>query len=123
MKKIFILVLSIVIVMGSSGCSDKSKTIEESIPVGDYVMEKSEEIIKPTIKLEDDNRFTFIYSALSSYIALGSYEVDDNNMILKTDDGQFQYVFKIKDKTLNFNSKESAEMPSYANVPDGAIFE
>lgn len=123
MKKTFILVLFIAIAIGLCGCIDKSETLEESIAIGDYVMEKSEEIAKPTVQLKDDNKFTFNYSALSSYMAFGSYEVDDDsNLILKTDDGEFQYVFKIKEKTLIFNSKESAEMPSYVNIPDGSIF-
>jgi hypothetical protein len=75
------------------------------------------------VSLEDGNRFTFTYSLLSSYYAVGSYEIDDGNLILTTDDGENKYVFKIKDKTLIFNAKESSEIPSYANVPDGAVFE
>lgn len=122
MKKNFLL-LFIVIAIGLCGCTDKSEILEESITVGDYVMEKSEEIIKPIVQLKDDNKFIFNYSALSSYIALGSYEVDDDsNLILKTEDGKFRYVFKINEKTLIFNSKESAAMPSYVNIPDGSIF-
>lgn len=96
---------------------------EESIAIGDYIMEKSEEVAKPTVQLKEDNKFIFNYSVLSSYIAIGSYDVDDDsNLILKTDDGKFQYVFKIKGKTLIFNLEESAEMPSYVNIPDGSIF-
>ena len=60
---------------------------------------------------------------LSSYYAIGSYEIDDGSLILKTDDGKYKYVFKIEDNTLIFNEKESSEIPSYANVPDGAVFE
>jgi len=122
-KKIFILALFIAIVIGLCGCSDKSETLEESISVGDYVMEKSDEIMKPTVQIKDDNKFIFNYSPLSSYMALGFYEVDDeNNLILKTDDGKFQYVFKLKEKNLIFNSEETAEMQSYVNIPDGSIF-
>jgi hypothetical protein len=56
------------------------------------------------------------------YIPVGTYEADDDNLILKTDDGKYKYVFKIKDNTLIFSAKESSEIPSFANVPDGAIF-
>lgn len=38
------------------------------------------------------------------------------------DDGKYKYVFKIKDSTLIFNAKKSSEIPSFANVPHGAIF-
>jgi hypothetical protein len=101
----------------------KDEAGEVSIPIEKYVMEQSEEIAKPTVRLETDNKFVFNYSALSSYYATGSYQIDnDNSLILKTDDGKFQYVFKIKEKTLIFDSKESAEMPLYANIPDGSIF-
>jgi hypothetical protein len=122
-KKIFILALFITIVIGLCGCSDKSETLEESISVGDYVMEKSEEIAKPTVRIKDDNKFIFNYSPISSYMALGTYEIDDDsNLLLKTDDGKFQYVFRVKERTLIFNSEESAEMPSYVSIPDGSIF-
>lgn len=87
MKKIFISVLFVAIVFVFSGCADKSETSQKSLAVGKYVMEESDEVIKPNIQLQDDNKFIFNYSALSSYIAIGSYEVDDDSkLILKTDD-------------------------------------
>ena len=117
--KFLLLVLALVIV----GCSNTPETADQYIPAGNYIMQESEEPSKPTVSLEDGNRFTFTYSLLSSYYAVGSYEIDDGNLILKTDDGEYKYVFKIKDNTLIFNAKESSEIPSYANVPDGAVFE
>lgn len=63
------------------------------------------------------HKFSFTYSPESSYWAIGSYEEDDGKLILKTIDGQFKYLFKIKDKSLIFNGKESLE-----KVPDGSIF-
>jgi hypothetical protein len=96
---------------------------EQHIVIGNYVMQASKEPVKPIVSLEDSNKFTFTYSALSSYIAIGSYEVDDDNLILKTDDGKYKYIFKIKDNALIFNAKESSQIPSFANVPDGTIFE
>jgi len=117
--KFLLLVLALVIV----GCSNTPETADQYIPSGNYIMQESEEPSKPTVSLKDGNRFTFTYSLLSSYYAIGSYEIDDGNLILKTDDGEYKYVFKIKDNTLIFNAKESSEIPSYANVPDGAVFE
>ena len=117
--KFLLLVLALVIV----GCSNTPETADQYIPSGNYIMQESEEPSKPTVSLKDGNRFTFTYSLLSSYYAVGSYEIDDGNLILKTDDGEYKYVFKIKDNTLIFNAKESSEIPSYANVPDGAAFE
>jgi len=106
-----------------AGCSSDTKSNGENISVRAYIMQESEEPLKPTVLLEDNNKFSFTYSALSSYIAMGSYEVHDGSLILKTDDGKYKYVFKIEDGNLIFNAAESSELPSYANVPDGAIFE
>ena len=117
--KFLLLVLALVIV----GCSNTPETADQYIPSGNYIMQESEEPSKPIVLLKDGNRFTFTYSLLSSYYAIGSYEIDDGNLILKTDDGEYKYVFKIKDNTLIFNAKESSEIPSYAIVPDGAVFE
>jgi len=116
--KFLLLILTCVLV----GCSNNPKTTEQYKPIRAYVMQESEEPIKPIVALEDRNKFTFTYSALSSYIAIGSYEVDDDNLILKTDDGKYKYIFKIEDNTLIFNAKESSEIPPFANVPNGAIF-
>ena len=124
MKKLFsIMFLLLVLAWVLVGCSGSPKTAHQYIPVGTYIMRESKETSKPIVLLKDGNRFTFTYSLLSSYYAVGSYEIDDGNLILKTDDGEYKYEFKIKDNTLIFNAKESSEISSYANVPDGAVFE
>jgi hypothetical protein len=122
-KIIFVGLLLLVLAWVLVGCSKTPKTVVQNIHAGTYIMQESEEPSKPTVSLENGNRFTFTYSLLSSYYAVGSYEIDDGSLILKTDDGEYKYVFKIKDNTLIFNEKESSEIPSYANVPDGAVFE
>jgi len=119
---IFMMFLLLVSLWVLIGCSNNLKTTEQYIPVGTYVMQESEEPVKPNVSLKDSNKFTFIYSVLSSYIPMGSYVEEDGNLILKTDGGEFKYVFKVKDSTLIFNAKESSGIPSFANVPDGAIF-
>ncbi len=123
MKKSVILILfMIVIAYVLVGCSKSSQTTVQYVSVGTYLMQESEEPVKPSLLLEDTKRFTFNYSALSSYIAIGTYEIFNGNLILKTDDGKYKYVFEIKDTSLIFKAKESSEIPSFANVPDGAIF-
>jgi predicted small secreted protein len=124
MKKLLsMMFLLLVLAWVLAGCSNTPKTAVQNIPVGTYIMRESKEPAKPIVLLKDGDRFTFTYSLLSSYYAIGSYEIDDGNLILRTDDGENKYVFKIKDNTLIFNEKESSEIPSYANVPDGAVFE
>lgn len=39
---------------------------EESIAIGDYIMEKSGEVGEPNVQLKDDNKFIFNYSVLIS---------------------------------------------------------
>ena len=104
------------------GCSNYNKKTEQYLPIGNYVMEESEEIIKPIISLKDGNKFTFNYSVLSSYYNHGYYEEVDGNLILKTDDDMFKYVFKIQGDTLIFNEKESTEILSFKKVPDGTSY-
>lgn len=79
-----------------------------------------------------DNKGSFSYSLLSSYMAYGTYEDDGTYIVLKTDDGKFKYTFKKENNTLKFIASKSSELPSYAYssgakaeicVPDGAIFE
>ena len=54
----------------------------QNIPVGNYIMQEAEEPAKPIVLLKDGNRFTFTYSLLSSYYAIGSHEIDDGNLII-----------------------------------------
>lgn len=122
-----ILLISCVFLLSS--CNSIKK--DANLPIGDYLMEESEEIIKPVVSLQGDNKFVFNYSPLSSYYNHGCYEVDGDNLILKTEDGMYKYVFQIGDNTLSFNEKLSSEISSYAesagatftkNVIDGSIF-
>lgn len=101
------------------GCSNHSNA---NLSVRSYVLEESKEVVKPSISLEKNNKFSFTCSELSSYIGLGSYEIDKDELILKTDDGKNQYIFSIKDETLVFNAEKSSEIPSFANIPNGAVF-
>ena len=62
-----------------------------------YTYEESvEEMSKPYLMLDKENReFQFFWSMFSSYIAQGTYEAKDNEIICKTDDGNNVYVFEI----------------------------
>lgn len=93
----------------------------------------AEPFFKPTIVLSDQgNRFQFTYSALSSYIAVGNYELTDAELTLKTDDGNNTYVFDVEGNTFVFDVSKSSEIPKYTYssgakaecpVTDGAVFE
>ncbi|MPN15660.1 hypothetical protein SDC9_162994 [bioreactor metagenome] len=122
-KLVFYMFLLVILTWTLVGYSKNANANDEQyIHTGTYIMQESQEPVKPIVSLKDSNNFTFTYSALSSYIAIGSYEVYDGNLILKTDHDKYRYVFKIKDNALIFNAKQSSKIPSFANVPDGAIF-
>ena len=103
-----------------TGCAKEENT--EPDMTGTYKYEESTDVIKPAILLEDNSQFQFTYSALSSYRPIGTYEVDGEYLFLKTDDEKYEYVFVIKEDTLIFDDEKSSELPSYANMPDGAVF-
>ncbi len=107
--------------------ADKSRiyTYEESV----------EEMSKPYLSLDKENRkFQFFWSMFSSYIAQGTYEVKDNEIICKTDDGNNVYTFEILEgEGYKFIESKSSRIPKYkyssdatesfAPVVDGAIFD
>ncbi len=97
-----------------------------------YRFADSVDFVQPAITLNvHSNMFSFSYSAFSSYWPTGTYEIKGDELILSTSDGQFTYVFDIKDEGYAFNEKKSSEIPKYrysadgkaeSPVPDGALF-
>ncbi len=101
-----------------------------------YTYEESvEEMSKPYLMLDKENReFQFFWSMFSSYIAQGTYEVKDNEIICKTDDGNNVYTFEILEgEGYKFIESKSSKIPKYkyssdakeafAPIVDGAIFD
>ncbi len=87
-------------------------------------------LIYATLTLKNDSEAQFMYSMLSSYIAIGTYTLDDNELILKTDDDLYSYTFKVEGNTFVFDESKSSPLPIYnygdgtkfTPVPDGAVF-
>ena len=101
-----------------------------------FVYEESvEQISKPYLMLDkEDREFQFFWSMFSSYIAQGTYEVEDNEIICKADDGKNTYIFEILEGDgYMFIERKSSKIPKYkysgdakealAPVVDGAIFD
>ena len=97
--------------------------------------ESVEEMSKPYLMLDKENKeFQFFWSMFSSYIAQGTYEVEVNEIICKTDDGNNVYTFEILEgEGYKFIESKSSKIPKYkysgdaketfAPVVDGAIFD
>ncbi len=82
----------------------------------------------PNLTLFSDGTFGFSYDALSSYYAVGDYEVKDDKLIVSTEDGKYHYTFKKDDDNQYiFIADESSDV-SLINkrmgvpIEDGAIF-
>lgn len=119
-KKVIFLLLAIAFLV-LPGCTDNPGEIEQTLPLGVYVMESSDDL-KPYVVLKENNEFSFTDSIYSSYLAIGTYEEDDGSLILRTIGDDFEYRFQIKDKELIFNAEESTRNPSNKNIPDGSVF-
>lgn len=121
MKKIIVLCLSALLpVLLFTGCNS---SLPESATARLYSYSASSEpVIKPSLELREGDRFTFTLSPLSSYLPVGSYEVRNDTLLLKTDNGKKAYVFRIRGEALIFDAENSSALPDYADIPDGAAF-
>jgi len=113
--------LIIIFLCLSVGCSDNRDTSNSNLAIGNYQFQGTDESLKPFVNLKENNEFVFVYSAISSYIPVGTYEINQDNLILTTDDGKYEYVFKIKNNTVIFN-KEASDSYIGDSLKDGAVF-
>ena len=67
-------------------------------------------------------KFSFSFSLLSSYFAVGTYEENDDFIVAQTDDGKYKYTFKKNRQNFVFAADESSQMPS-CSLTDGAVFQ
>lgn len=84
------------------------------------------------LMLDPPNKeFVFVFSMLSSHIAVGTYVEDDEYLVARTKDGKETYTFKKTAEGLAFAADRSSEVPYFAYtpgakgevcVPDGAVF-
>lgn len=123
MKKLAFLIVWLILIFACGCSNDNFSTLE----IGKYVIEHSEEVEVPYILLEENKRFVFMYSLLSSYLPEGTYSIDGNKLILTTDDEtESIYVFLIKKNKIVFVASESTDIPSYQfsskGVEDGTTF-
>lgn len=70
------------------------------------------------VLLENETDFQFIYSYFSSYLPYGKYTIEDDTLILKTNDGLYTYTFQIDGDTLIFDQANSSSLPTYKYSAD-----
>jgi hypothetical protein len=69
--------------------------------------EDTEEILLPHVTITDDE-ILFSYNLLSSYLPLGTYQIDDDILTMTTDDNKYIYVFQIDGDNLIFQRNKSS---------------
>ena len=97
-------------------------TTNDSEVLASYVCKDSKGAMAPSVTLYEDGEFTFFFSAYSSYIGYGTYQMDGDTLTLRTDDGRFLYTFEIVEDTLVFDEENSSEALWYSNITDGSVF-
>lgn len=84
--------------------------------------DSEEKIMKPSFVLQENGTFSMTFSAVSSYIGVGKYELTDETLSLYTDDGDFEYHFDVTEEGFAFDAEKSSDMTWFAQIPDGALF-
>lgn len=98
-----------------------------------YICKDSVDPIAPRFTLSPNtNQFQFSFSAYSSYLPYGTYNLTDGTLTLRTDDGEKVYVFHQSEDGFVFDAAQSSKIPQYkysgnsnetqSPVPDGAVF-
>lgn len=106
-KALASLVAVLLLLLTSCTIGNETATVKN----GTYVMvqDASEEVMLPRVAVSED-RISFSYDVLSSYLPVGSYEVEGHRLKMMTDDGLHQYVFEIEGETLIFLEEESSKV-------------
>lgn len=104
MRKYLFLLVSALFAVLLFGCKK-----DADLKAGKYEMESNLDAPAPYIELDEKGEYTFTYSFLSSRLNKGKYKIDDDTLILNTENTDNAYVFDIKEGNLVFNKDKSNE--------------
>jgi hypothetical protein len=107
MKKIGISFIMALIFLLLTGCNSNHDT--QTVKNGTYIMAQgsTETIFIPNVTISDD-KISFSFDPLSSYLPRGSYSIEDDILTMTTDDNMYSYVFQIDGDNLIFKKDESS---------------
>ena len=108
---------------------ETDETFEGKESIKTYTLVSDEtDLPLPTLTLDqEEGTFSFAYDVLSSYLAVGTYEINGDKVELTTEDGTFHYTFYSADEdTLRFSADESSDVQLTDNrigavITDGAV--
>ncbi len=90
-----VLLLSIILI----GCSSKEKEVE--LKLGKYIKEDTELLAMSYITIEENNKFTFTWGIVMSYLPAGTYSIEKDKLTLYVNDEE-TYLFTIDNDKLIF---------------------
>ena len=109
MRRKVYLYLALILLVVLYGCGERTHP-----GTGTYVLDKPNindngGIMIPYIEINsDDNTFYFFFDMASSNAYVGNYEWKNNQLVLKTFEGEYTYVFDVVDQyKLSFKEKSS----------------
>ncbi len=111
LSKTLLIIMSVLLV---SACSFKGPN---DLKLGKYVMEDTETEDFAWVLLEENNQFQFNRNIATSYLPMGSYSVEEDELILQSGLDEI-YRFKISGNSLIFESGKAAE----SLVEKGTVF-
>lgn len=88
-------------------------SVQHPIPLaGYYVFNEVESFVKPSVILFEDGTCQMTFSAYSSYLGVGTYEITEgeteDRLILRTDDGKYTYEFWMIGDSIVFDAISSS---------------
>ena len=116
MKRFASLLCTLTLALGITACTTEPAPEEVTLPLGAYTItgDEADILMAPTLTLMADNQATLVSSPFSSYLGMGTYEIEGNSLVLTTGDGENVYVFSISSGELLFEAEKSSAMNFYA---------
>jgi len=121
MKKFLLIVLAVFTVFLTFACTKKNTVKKEDIIDKTFVREKGGFAGDFTISFYKDGLFRYYEGPLSSYIGMGKWSIEKDNVILDEAGNEKKYVFSFKDNKLIFNA-EGSDNFLYLKCEDGDLF-
>ena len=121
-KRRLVSALLLLFVLMAAGCSGQPAAVS----AGDladqvYIYEKEGFGGNFAITLNSDGSMYYSVGLLSSYLGIGTWELDGDTVTLTTDDGNFVHHFAVEDGALVYQAKDSTDF-MYLTVSDGEKF-
>ncbi len=129
-KSIIISLVFVIVILTTASCvwyftskafQPEIELIERDV-IGIYMFRDSEQTMKPSFILYTNGTFQMTFSAVSSYIGIGTYSLENGLLTLKTNDEDFIYCFDAVDDKYVFNADASSDMVWFSDMYDGCVF-